>query len=272
MLSSCVAQQATALSMDPNWEEQIERNLSELNNARNDSSKVDLLLYISILNSINQNPDKSIGYCLEALKICNNSNIDKRLKAKVFTHLALNYTEIFDFIGALENYLLALEIEKERGDKERIAKVLSNIGLVYMSISEQTNILELSKNSRYISPIKDINLDRSIKYSLESSILFSELMDFKKLHFCYRNISQAYILKDDYKKALEFHEEYSNALETYLELKHREEFGVLSNQKYEDREIEQEKSEKLILYFSIGIVALILVIVFLIYRLRKKEM
>lgn len=272
-----ITQQVSAFSTEPNFEEQIQRNLTELENTKNDSSKVDLLLYISILNSIIGKPDKSIEYCLEALEICNKSNIEKSKKAKVFNHLGLCYTELFDLGNALDYYHNALKIEKEIGNNENIAKLSSNIGLVYKSLSEDYNISELSKRSQYISPDMNINLNRSIEYSLKSATLFAELTDLNRLSHSYKNIFTVYEIKGDYKGALEYYKKYSNTLISLINDSNSEVIASLNESRKSviksetriTRRVEQKKRDQLILYFSIGILVLLLLIIFLTYKLKR---
>lgn len=272
-----ITQQVSAFSTEPNLVEQIQRNLTELENTKNDSIKVDLLLNISILNSIIGKPDKSINYGLEALEICNKSNIEKRKKARVLNHLGLCYTELFDLDSALGYYHNALKIEKEIGNIENIAKLSSNIGLVYMSLSENYNISELSKRSQYISPYMNINLNRSIEYSLKSATLFEEVNDLNRLSHSYKNIFTVYEIKGDYKRALEYYKKHSKTLISLINDSNSEVIASLNESRKNiiksetriTRRVQQKMRDQLILYFSIGILALLLLIILLTYKLKR---
>ncbi|MFA7327864.1 MAG: hypothetical protein WC121_14450 [Candidatus Kapaibacterium sp.] len=164
---------------------------------------------------------------------------------------------------AIEYDFKALEIYKELKDSVNIGNSYFRIGSLKYFINKDSNM----------SKMDIINT-----YNLKAETLYKKIKAYKELNKLYRQQFviykqevDAYKEKEDYKKALEFHEDYTSVLESYLVQKHKEEIEIINKEmeleKKQIREAEQEKRELFIIYFSIGIIALLLVIAFLIYRL-----
>lgn len=238
-----------------------EEKIAELQEAEEDSNKVVLSQDIAI-DLRRSDADKGIEYGLKGLELAKKIGWEKG-EAICYNSISICYrSSKEDYVKAIEFDKKALQIYKELDDTLSIGSHYFNIGY---------------SNYRLFKDSKLSSIDTANHYFLKAETLYKEIKAYKELSRHYRGRSSIFKEEGDYKKALEFHEKYSYAIEKYLKKEHEEEIDTLSGRMYEDivlekeqiRETEQEKMNQITLYFSIGIIALLLVIVFLVYRLRR---
>lgn len=196
-----------------------------------------------------------------------------------FANLGITYGYLKNFSLALNYHLKALELSKKLGLKRDIAINLGNAGEVYYYMAQDGSMINR----------KPINQDSAISFLTNSIKLCHEInfmgpyLEFSKY------LSDAYLLKGNYEKALEVFKEYIlvkdsvfseetklkiSALETKRNLDLKDKDIILRNQQIELAKLQVIKKRNERLVFIICIV-LLLVIIFLLQRLfhlnRKKH-
>ena len=108
--------------------------------------------------------------------------------------VAISYYQSGDKDNALKNWLQALSIAEELGDKGAISKRLNNIGIWYW---------------------KDQDYSKSIEYYQKSIAIKQELGDIRNIGKTYNNLGKIYFSMGDYKNAVV---QYDKSIETKKEL------------------------------------------------------
>lgn len=275
MLIFGIAQQAKSRSISFNSERDIDSLRAELQYIDEDSDKVQLLFTISF-KYLNLDSEKGIEYGIKALDLANNLSVDKNLKAAILNNLGSLYSKQQNYSDALEYFHKALELERNIGNKESIAQILTELGDVYLHIVQDTNVTYLLDYPPYISSNNNKNLNKSIEHSLEAVSIYEIFLSSVKAHESYHNLYLAYELKGEYKSALLYCKKFERAahrsLFQYYEYELISLEKKLRNKEQEKARVrlaEQNTREHLILYFSIVIIVLIVVVIFLTYRLKR---
>lgn len=200
----------------------IDSLLSELQTAKEDTGKVNLLISLSYNYTLtdpdvalqygneglqlaeklhwkkgiaNANRTIGINYCFgkseyfqsldyfsKALELVGEIN-DRSGMAKVLSNLGVVYWYQSDFPKALEYYFNALKIDEESGDKSGMARTLGNIGIVYNSQEDYHKALE---------------------YMLKANEIDEELGNTGGIASNLGNIGEIYRSLADFPKALEY--------------------------------------------------------------------
>ncbi|MFN3194519.1 MAG: tetratricopeptide repeat protein [Chlorobiota bacterium] len=236
---------------------------------------------IGIVYYKQMNYQKSLQYFGKALKISEELG-DKYGIATNLGNVGNTYNEQSNYPKALEYYNKALNFNEEMGDNHGAAVNLGNIGKVYLVLSQDVVSLNPNELNNYISLNNEINLNKSIEYSLESIRIFEEIgeLDFRSLIL--ENLANAYKAKGDMTKAYEALEEHHKLKDSVFNQENAEKIAALEKAREDDlkqKEIEkqkiqiaeQEKREQLILYFSIGFIIVMAIVMFIIYRLLKRS-
>ena len=192
------------------------------------------------------------------------------------------YAELKDYSKSLEYYNKALELNREINRKSGIANNLGGKGEVYYLLATDTSIdnrsQELSRN--YLN--KESNFIKSIDY-LESAIdILNEIGEISTASMFYEILHLAYEKQGNYKKSLyslRKHKEFNDSLYKQenedkiaaLEKAREDDLNQKEIEKQKLKIAEQEKREQLILYFSIGFIIVMAVVMFVIYRLLKRS-
>jgi len=140
------------------------------------------------------------------------------------------YEEKLMYDKALEMYFEALKLSLKENDKEQLAIMYNNIGVVYSNIGEQEKAYDFyNKSYEYCKDFEDESLKSS--YFTNVGLIYKERGDFEKalkyvnksleidiknndlysIAICYENLGELYVDLKKYKKAKE---SYKKALES----------------------------------------------------------
>ena len=180
--------------------------------------KKSVAIYTSNIGSIykfQSDYPKALEYYFKALKmdeeIGNKSGING-----LSLNIGATYIEQKNYTMGIEYNQKALKMAEEMGDKHTVAGSLCNIGEAYISIIEDTSAksnkvtgnAELAVNKYQpngaIPKGKAALLSSAIDYIQRSLLVCKEINDLDFMEECYANLAEAYKLKGDYKKAMEY--------------------------------------------------------------------
>ncbi len=246
--------------------------------------------------------DKALQYHTETLKI--HERIDDRQRiAYSYNSIGLIHEHKGDCNLALSFFKKSLELKKEFNNKDRIAETMKNMGICYRKINELDYAKDFLESSLDISnQIKD--LQNKVDILNELSIVNLKLGNYKK---CYsllsesrlimeglmdnkewvvendRILSDYYLAIGDYKEALLNYKKHAEAkseifsnnkseklteMRTLYEAERREsEIKLLEQQ----RNLEAQKRESLLIGSILSVIIAILVIVSLWNNIKKKK-
>jgi adenylate cyclase len=220
---------------------------------------------------------KALEYYSRALKI-NEEIGNKHALATNLGNIGVIYKSQSDYPKALEYYNRALRINQELGNKSHIALNLGNIGELYLSLSQDSVRINPNESNQYLSLNKDINLNSSIKYSLESIDIFKEIGELDLRSQVLGNLATAYKQRGDYKKAYEAHVEHKKLQDSVFNMDKSKEIATLTatrEKEVAEKELEIQKLENIRQrnesYVLWGGLALFAIVMFVIYRQRKKS-
>ncbi len=199
----------------------IDSLLKVLANAKQDTNKVNILTNLSFTYG-NIDPDKGIGYGLQALKLADELNFDKGL-ANANNSLHQNYLCRAEYDTALKYVLRSLEINERLGNKRSVAVNLGNIANIYQGQSNFSRALEYQfralkikeelKNKELIATslmnIGNIymemgNFPKQFEYHTGALRLNEELANKEGITQCYMNLGNSYYLQKNYQAAIDY--------------------------------------------------------------------
>ncbi len=227
------------------------------------------------------NYPKALEYFGKALKI--NRELGKQNGVAVnLGNIGFLYQTQSDYLKALEYYSKALKLYEELGNKDGIAKNLGNMGSLYLTLSQDSVSINPNELNQYVSLNKDINLNRSIEYSLQAIKIFEEIGELDGRSEILRNLAEAYRIKKDYKNADKYYQEHIKLKDSVFNQENNDKIAALEKAREDDlkqkeiekqkiRIAEQEKREQLILYFSIGFFIVMAIVMIVIFRLLKRS-
>ncbi len=162
--------------------------IDSLQNLLDHHSQVDTVR-VNLLNEIasssrHSEPEKSLNYAEEALKLANKINYKKGI-ADAFNFIGLVYTDQDNYASALEYYHKSLKLAEEIGYKKQVAWSLNNIGLVYW---------------------KKGNYPLALDYYQKSLKIFEEIGHKKGIAICLNNIGLIYNYQGNYPQALDYYQ------------------------------------------------------------------
>lgn len=222
---------------------------------------------IGILYHRQMDPTKAIEFYTQALTILENNNKTKdHLYARLQTNLGLSYLALEEFEKAEKCYLKSLEINNDIGNERIYTVNIGNLAAVYAKMgdykkaenyfieaiesskkmkdrhSEAVNYgdignlyLDMSQTKELESE-KGIYLNYAIDYFQRALELLMEFNDLRNYQFFSRNLSEAYELKGDYRKALEVYRTHITYKDSV--------FNDDINREFTKREIEHEYSKR----------------------------
>jgi two-component system sensor histidine kinase UhpB len=225
---------------------------------------------------------------------------DKRGIAMAYNNIGEIFLDQRNYTEALNKYTASLKIAEEIGDDHQVGTSYSNIGEIY---NEQGNYPEALKNFFAALKVSDAIGDKQgiaiahgcigtvytkqQKYHEASQYLnkglevAKEIGDLKNVNQCYRGLAQLDSAQGNYKQSLEYFKLYIKTRDSLENLETTQKMTQIQMQydfdKKESREKgEQEKkdvlalkqlqTQKLLRNFSLGIIVLLLVLSFLVYR------
>lgn len=184
---------------------------------------------------------KAIEYHQKALKIDDELG-DRSSVARHLGNIGVIYSDQSDYSKALEYFNKALEIYEELGNKLGVALNLSNMGCEYYNLSIDTVLSKVNEGTELVGITKDINLNRSIEYLLQSIKIFEEIGELntrsKSLYF----LANAYKNKEDYKNSDKYIREHLIIKDSVFNAEKSKEIARLNNER-ENLAREKEISE-----------------------------
>jgi len=249
----------------------------KINEELGDTIKVanDLLGLGSVYGFISDYP-KSIDYFIKALEIYKEID-NKDGIALCLGNLGNIYSFQSDYPKALEYYFEVLEYYKDSKNKSGEARILGNIGYSYLLMS-QDKAINNSENKFQLKLDKEVNLNKSIRYSILALDLFKETGDKFSISNSKKNLSEAYQLKGDYKKAFETYNEYKTLKDSIFSSENNTKIANLEAKReseLKEKEIvilkKDKENEKLQRYAMFGGIAGLGIIIGLILIQRRKS-
>ena len=158
---------------------------------------------------------KALEYDFKALKM------DEEIGNKggilsVSLNLGASYLLQKNYTMAIEYNQKALKMAEEMGDKKTVAGSLCNIGEAYLSIIEDTSAKPIKVTGNPETALNKYQpngaipkgraalLHNAIDYIQRSLKICKEINALDFIQECYENLAEAYKLKGDYKKAMEY--------------------------------------------------------------------
>ena len=230
---------------------------------------------------IQSNYPKALEYFGKALKI-NEELGNKNSIAINLVNMGSVYKNQSDYPKSLEDYGKSLKISEELGNKNSIAYSLGNMGGLYLTLSEDSVNIKPDELNEYVSLNKDINLNRSIEYSLQAIKIGKEIGELHYRSNNLKNLADAYKQKGEHEKRADALEEHHKLKDSVFNQENSDKIAALEKAREDDlkqkeiekqkiRIAEQEKREQLILYFSIGFFIVMAIVMIVIYRLLKRS-
>lgn len=208
--------------------ERVDSLISELGRARGAGQKLDILVSIVGLYSVDD-PERAVQYANAALIEAENSNDDK-YRSVIYQLLGSMYESAENLNAAIENYSASLEIYKSLNNKRESAQLYYDLGDVYkkkglykLSLENCLKGLEIFEALNDIPGLADIyncmgslykyqgDNNRALEFynmSLDMNILEA---DSSGISISYNNIGVVYAIIDNYDLALDY---YFRSLET----------------------------------------------------------
>ncbi|OQX73541.1 MAG: hypothetical protein B6D61_12435 [Bacteroidetes bacterium 4484_249] len=170
----------------------------------------------------NNENTKSLKYYEEALEISQQDDFKGDNTAGILNNIGNVNRSEGKYNEALEYYNKSLQISKKIGDKNLIAVTLKNIGIVKKNSGKLSQAIEYFNKSLKLS--QQIHLLRIQRETLDQ-------------------LSQTYTLLADYKKALEYHIEYSKLKDSLYDEETSSKISMLQLS-HEKKETEQQNTIK----------------------------
>ncbi len=130
----------------------------------------------------NNNPDTAIILAEQQKQLAIKAAAIK-YELNALTTIGISYKNKGNYPKSLENYLKALKLVEQSGNKSRIGNCYVNIGAIY---------------------INQTNYPKALEYELKAMHLFEEIKETRGMGYCYGNIGNIYGAQSNYQKALEY--------------------------------------------------------------------
>ncbi|MDO8999685.1 MAG: tetratricopeptide repeat protein [Bacteroidota bacterium] len=211
----------------PSFAQNIDSLKLELNNAKNDTTKLSVLLeLVENISDDNVWPiyNKQMLELSEKLIKNNNELIQKKGKkclADAYNNIGFMYNNQGDIPNALDYFGKSLKLQEELGYKQGIAELLSNIGVIYYLQNELEKALdfylkslklreEIGDKNAIANSLSNIgnlfytqkNMSRALYYSDRSLKLQEEIGDKEGMAYSLNNLGTIYFYKNNIEDAL----------------------------------------------------------------------
>ncbi len=225
--------------------------------------------------------NKALEYELKALKI----NEDMGIKTSIainLQHIGDIYSHQSNFEKELEYNLAALKIFNELGDKGLKGNNFSNMALLYLKISNDSNKAVLNK---LFNGNKTAGLQAGKKYADSAIILLKEVGDLDGVQTAYEVSSQIESVLGNYKASLESYKNYTAAKDSTFNMEKNKKLTEIVMQYGFDKKQDSvktveakteavhqldEKRQRIIIYSVAGGLILLLVFLFFLNKEKKK--
>ena len=200
------------------------------------------LINIGTIHALQFDYTKTLEYYHQALKIGEELG-DKSVVALTIGNIGIIYDKLSDYPKALEYYVKALKIDEDLENKSGVARHLANIGILHLSQSKDS-IIVLSNNKNELMKNKEKNIEKSIEYLEKAIYIFKNSGESQQLSLALDNLSQAYQLKSDYKRAFESYREYKSLQDSIFSMDKQKEIANLESKR--ELEIKEKENQLLI--------------------------
>ena len=253
---------------------------------------------------IDKKISKGLPYYLKALEICREIN-DQKGEAYSINNIAMVYSELKEYDKALDYHNQSLKLKQAARDEAGIASSLGNISDIYIMKGEykisfmyNQQALEIFRKINDRSGIAytllDIgkanyllkNFEEAISYLDEALLLAQDINSLQHKKRAYQYLYEYHLAKNDFKKALEFHQQFTNVkdsiysekssqqiaqMRTLYETEKKEaEINLLTNEKT-IQDLKLIKSENMKWFFIVTSILTLLLAGFVYYGYRQKH-
>ena len=228
---------------------------------------------------------------------------NKNAVASSYGDLGNLYSSLSDYESALKYHLIALKIREEMGDIQGMAYCYNNIGIVYKNQANNTKALEYY--FKCLRAIKEVDDKKGITYCYNNiGNMYLDLSDYKlAMLYCdsslqivkeigdinaertaYQNLAQVYFKTGKYKEAYEYEVKFKALTDSIFNADNSKQLGDMKtgfevekketelNAKAERQQalaFEEEKRESVIIYFVTGILLVVIIFSFFLYKRFK---
>lgn len=173
--------------------------------------------------------DEAFEIYKNALKLCKKLKDNKSQIADIINHLGAIYTFKHQYKLALEQYFIALKINKEINNNINLSIDHANIGEAYMYLGDYTKALihlnqgmKIGQNENFTSLLIFINyvmgqtftkmneFEKAFAYYSNSLDLIAKTGELREKPTLYKLISEHYERKKDFNQALAYYKKYSS--------------------------------------------------------------
>ncbi len=235
---------------------------------------------------------RALEYLLKALKLAEESG-NKFGIAAVTGNISNIYKDQKNYTMAVESSMQALKLFEEIGNKQGMAVNLCNIGEDYIAIVEDTaantakvsSAVELSRSgykpAAAIPQGKAALLAAAIDHLQRGLVLLKEIKAPGYIQGCYDDLLEAYKLKGDYKKAMEYGDSSRAIKDALFSQANRAKIAQLENKQKDIADSLRAAAEKNAAevkathrrnYELIGVGALVLAIAFIFLLTRNNKL
>jgi len=190
---------------------------------------------------------KALEYYFRALKMYEEMGIKYGI-SNVYESIGNVYTVQKNFTMAIEYMMNALRMQEEIGDRAGMASDLTNIGIAYVKIvndtaakparmtGDQEFAVNKYKPTTVIPAGRSAQLRHAIDYLQRGLEISKEIRSPNLMQDCYEYLAQAYKLSGDFKKALEFADNYQAIKDSIFSKDNNEQIVKLSMKNEYDRQ------------------------------------
>lgn len=233
---------------------------------------------------------RALEYYFKALKMHEEIG-DKQGVARVTGNISGAYTVHKNYIMAIAFGKKSLEITEEIGDKRETAYSLAEIGEAYLalthdSVKDAGNAAMQDEIPAGITlPDISIPASKSTRLRIATEYLQRALDTAKKTDIpdvmkdCYHDLAEAYKTEGDFKKAMEYYDDYTTIKDSIFSKENAKKIAVLENQRTEEADSLKRVHEKHVAdlkyrqlrnYSYLGIAGTLALLVFSFFIVRER--
>ncbi|MDN5202716.1 tetratricopeptide repeat protein [Fulvivirgaceae bacterium BMA10] len=201
--------------------------------------------------------------CFRQMIILADSLGNKTWAPKAYNQLARNFYFMYDYSSAIENFTIALNLERENGDLKRQAIALSNIGECYHYLKEYDKALDSYKESlairekinyKYGKVITLLQMAKSFyrkgalreatDHTHQSLSLARELGTRSKVVDALEGLAMLYAKQNDYERAYEYAQQLTVEKDSILTEQKTEQIAEMQARFDSEKKEQQIKSQQ----------------------------
>ena len=218
--------------------------------------------------------DTSLTYFNRALKLSESID-DQEGVAIVLGNIGNIYHGQGKYDDALKSFSRSVEINKALGREVGVAINTINLASIYYELAVDTG-----KYKRNLGAAeKQANLDKAIAYLNETIPVFTKLAAQDNLSDAYKMLSEAYLLKKDYKNAFDAYQRYTTLQDSIFSNDKKVKLANLGTERAEYEKAQQaklttlaqNKSRDEAILFGVILILLSLFIIYVVRARRRSE-